>query len=181
MYTPREDSFFLAKEIEKYLAKLPKKTKNVMKILDMGSGSGIQAETCIKSGVQKRNILTSDIDEESTIYLKKKGFKAIHANLFSHIKGKFNLILFNPPYLPEHPKEKALDTTGGRKGYETILLFLKQAKNHLKKQGRILLLFINLSKPRIIKREAKKHYHLKEKARKKLFFEELYVVELQLP
>jgi release factor glutamine methyltransferase len=81
--------------------------------------------------------------------------------------------------LPEHPKEKSLETTGGKKGYETITKFLKQAKSHLKKEGKILLIFSSLSKPRIIKEEAKKYYTAKEKSRKKLFFEELFVWELE--
>ncbi len=179
MYSPAEDSHFLAEEVKKHLSTIPLKEKQKVKILDMGSGSGIQAETCIKAGIQKKNIITADIDEKSLDHLKSKGFKAIHSNLFSKIKQKFDLIIFNPPYLPEHPKEKGKDTSGGKKGYETILRFLKEAKNHLKKQGKILLLFSSLSKPRIIKQYAKKEYTIIE-IRKKLFFEELYIFELQL-
>ncbi len=153
--------------------------KKAVKILDMGSGSGIQAEACLQAGVSKRDILVADIDQEVVSYLKEKDFKAVHSNLFSKIKGKFDLIIFNPPYLPEHSKEKGLDTTGGKNGYETIIRFIRQAKTHLKKGGKIFLLFSSLSKPEIIKQEAKKYYAIKEKANKKLFFEKLFVFELK--
>ena len=49
----------------------------------------------------------------------------MHSDLFSNIKGKFNTIIFNPPYLPEDEfKDKSLD--GGKKGYEIIEKFLNK-------------------------------------------------------
>jgi len=174
MYHPREDSYLLSFVLTKYLKN---KVKNI-KILDIGSGSGIQAETCRKLGF--KNINVSDTDPQSISFLKKKKFKAIKSNLFSNIKEKFDLVIFNPPYLPEDKYDKEKDTTGGKKGYETILRFLKQAKEHLRENGAILLLYSSFSKPRVIKREAKKlKYEIKLLAQKRIFFEELYVIELK--
>ena len=178
MYPPAEDSYFLREEVKKYLSTISSEKRKKSKVLDMGSGSGIQAEACLQAGVPKKNILAADLDKEVMLSLKKRGFRAIHSNLFSKIKQKFDLIIFNPPYLPADPKEKGRDTTGGKKGYETILKFLWRAQSHLKKEGKIFLLFSSLSKPKIIKEYAKKYYHLKEKSSKKLFFEELFVIEL---
>src|SRR3989344_962257 len=127
MYCPSEDSYLLSKTLKKYL-----KDKNrAIRILDMGSGSGIQAETCRELGF--KNIIVADIDKEAVRHLRKKGFKAVYSDLFSNInkKSKFNLIIFNPPYLPQDEYDKEKDATGGKKGYETILKFLKQAKFHL--------------------------------------------------
>ena len=170
MYEPREDSCLLSSVLSAYL----KDKERSIKILDMGSGSGIQAETCRKNGF--KNIFAADIDEQAILFLKKKKFKAVHSNLFSKIKGKFDLIVFNPPYLPEDKYDLEKDTTGGKKGYETIIKFLKQAKKHLNDNGTILLLFSSFSNPKIIKEEAKKlGYEIKLLAKKRMFFEELYV------
>lgn len=177
IYQPAEDSYLLSQTIEKYLKNKPKK----IKILDMGSGSGIQAQTCKKLGFN--SILTADINKEAVENLKKQGFKSIHSDLFSKInkKEKFDLIIFNPPYLPEHKYDKEKDTTGGKKGYETILAFLQQAKPFLNKEGAILLLFSSYSQPKtIIEKAENLGYKAKELSSKKLFFEELFVYELSL-
>lgn len=156
--------------------------KNI-KILDMGSGSGIQAQTCKNLGF--KNILTADINKEAVILLKKQGFKSIKSNLFSKLKkNKFDIIIFNPPYLPDdknEPKDSKLATTAGKKGYEIIIKFIKQAKYHLKENGKILLLFSSLSKPSIIIKTAKKlGYNIKKINKKLIFFETLYVYLLEL-
>jgi release factor glutamine methyltransferase len=179
IYEPREDSYLLSQELEKFLKT---KKNRLIKIIDIGSGSGIQAETCKNLGFL--NILVSDINETAVDLLKEKGFNVIKSNLFSNInkKEKFDLIIFNPPYLPLdklEPKDSRPSTTGGKEGYELILKFLEQARTHLKENGVILLLFSSLSKPTIIiKKASKLGYETKKLSTKKLFFEELYVYKL---
>jgi release factor glutamine methyltransferase len=174
-YFPREDSYLLSGAIEKWLKGKDKK----IKILDMGSGSGIQAETCIKKGFKE--VEAADIEQEVIDFLKRKKIKARQSNLFSKIKGKFDLVVFNPPYLPEDKYDKEKDTTGGKKGHETIVRFLKQAKAHLTKGGTILLLYSSLSNPKEIFNTLKKlKYTFKQVAQQKDFFEELFVIELNL-
>jgi len=173
VYSPQEDSHLLGKEISKYIFNLKDKE---IKVLDMGSGSGIQAQICIRAGIKKENILSVDVDKDAVKFLKKKGINAVYSDLFSKIKEKFDLILFNPPYLPEHKHDKAKDTSGGKKGYETILRFLKQAKSHLNKKGIILLLFSSLSDPNVILEYAlKQGYKSNKLSEESLFFEKLYV------
>lgn len=155
-------------------------TKNI-KILDMGTGSGIQAQTCKDLGFN--SILTVDINPEAVKPLKSKNFKSIKSDLFSKInkKQKFSLIIFNPPYLPENKYDKEKDTTAGKKGYELIIKFLKQAKFHLETDGKILLIISSFSKPNIIKKQAKElRYKIKILNQKSLFFERLFVLELTL-
>ena len=60
------------------------------------------------------------------------------SNLFKNLDEKFDTIIFNPPYLPSDPKLKDLTLDGGKKGYELIQKFLKQAKKYLEKNGIIL-------------------------------------------
>jgi release factor glutamine methyltransferase len=178
IYQPAEDSYLMSETLKKYLINFINNIKDI-KILDMGSGSGIQAQTCKDLGFN--NILTADINQEAVKLLKNKGFKSIKTNLFSKIKKeqKFNLIIFNPPYLPENKYDKKPDTTAGKKGYELIIKFLKQAKSHLNQEGKIILLISSFSKPNIIKKQAKKSgYKINLLNKKSLFFEKLFVLEL---
>jgi len=195
IYEPAEDSYLLSISVKEYLTNLisnlnktsnskSKQSQNNNKIkqisiLDMGTGSGIQAKTCKELGFN--NIFTADINQDSVKLLKSHGFRSIKSNLFSNInkRQKFNIIIFNPPYLPDdklESKSSKIATTAGKQGYEIIIEFLKQAKTHLNKNGIILLLFSSLSKPNIIKNKSKiMGYNFKLLNKQKLFFEELFV------
>lgn len=169
IYEPAEDSSLLAEEVKKYA--------NGKSFLDMGTGSGIQSMAAKSSGAEK--ILSVDINEEAVTHVKKIGFKAIKSNLFSKVKGRFDLIAFNPPYLPEderEDKESSLSTSGGEKGDEIILRFLKQSIKHLKSEGIILLLLSSLTpKKNILKLASKLKLKHRVLASKKIFMEELQV------
>ena len=80
--------------------------------------------------------------------VNEKGIETFRSDLFSNIKEKFDLIIFNPPYLPDDEREddeSKLVTTGGKNGDEIIIRFLKQAIEHLNKNGKILLLISSLT------------------------------------
>ena len=77
IYEPAEDSFLLAKAVKKYS---PGKS-----VLDMGSGSGIQAETALSA--KAKSVLSADIDKETIKYLKSKNIRAVQSDLFSNIKN----------------------------------------------------------------------------------------------
>ncbi len=168
IYEPREDSFLLEKWVKKLACG---------KVLAMGSGSGILAKAALKN---TSNVLTADINPRAITHLKSLGINTRQSDLFKNITGRFDIIIFNPPYLPadkREPKESALTTTGGEQGHEIIKRFLKTAKKHLKKDGKILLLFSSLS-GNTLDLIKKYHYEAKLLDKKKLFFEQLYVYEL---
>lgn len=169
IYEPVEDSFLLQRYVKKYAEG---------KVLDVGTGSGIQAITALE---KTKDVLAVDINPEAVKLLKEKGVKAKVSNLFSNVKGKFSLIIFNPPYLPEdkrEPKDSATATTGGKKGYELIEKFLKQAKNFLEKEGKILIVCSSLTGD--VEKLFKKYgYKSKKLEEEKYFFEKIYVYLLQ--
>ena len=165
IYEPREDSYLLAQQVKKFAKG---------KVLDIGTGSGIQAETATKNGA---DVLAVDIDKECVNNALKKGLNAKISDLFSNVKGKFDFIIFNPPYLPEEESEDFESkriTTGGKKGHEIIAKFLKQAKNHLKKSGKILLVCSSLTGD-VEKIILESDYCFKLLSEKKMFFETLKV------
>jgi release factor glutamine methyltransferase len=205
IYSPAEDSFLLSSAVRNGILKILLKNKD-LKVLEMGCGSGFQLKALFESRIKKQNIFACDINPNAIKHCKKLGFNCVQSDLFesiqdlqlsteaikkscpSEIRGRstrkikgfprFDLIIFNPPYLPEdsrEPKDSQVATTGGKNGGETINRFLQQAKNYLAKGGKILLLTSSLTKG--IKW---KGYNKKLVAKQKLFFEELYVWEMKL-
>ncbi|AJF61030.1 TPA: methyltransferase [Candidatus Woesearchaeota archaeon] len=135
VYEPREDSYLLQKYVEEY---------SKGSVLDMGTGSGIQAIAAAKNA---RGVIAADINPEAvnqtrlTAEIEKlKNIKAVESDLFEKVpKKKFDLICFNPPYLP---KEKNIDDIAlfsARRGTGTTTKFLDSAADYLKKDGIILL------------------------------------------
>jgi release factor glutamine methyltransferase len=171
VYEPSDDSYFFSNFLEKYLER--QKNKN-LSYLDMGTGSGILSEIALKY-LNKKNILASDINKKSISLVKGKGFNVKRSNLFEKIYGKFDLITFNAPYLPEdkrEPKDSRVATTGGKSGDEISIEFLKQAQKHLKKDGKIFLLISSLTPQGRIKK-----FNPRIVERKKVFTEDLLILK----
>ena len=153
IYEPNEDSELLAKYVKKFARG---------KVLDIGTGSGIQA----------------DMNKEAVDYAKGRGINAIVSDLFSNVKGKFDLIIFNPPYLPDEKsedKESKKITTGGKYGYEILEKFFREASNYLNNSGKILIVFSSLTNKNKVEKIIKENnfkFELLES--EKLFFETLY-------
>ncbi len=180
IYEPHEDSYLLQKQIRKYC-------KPNYKVLDMGTGSGIQAR---EAALYCNNILGVDIQKtvidnlnENKKYFENKRLRKIKykvSDLFSNVKDKYDLIIFNPPYLPQDINIDDITIYGGKKGYETIQRFLSQVNNYLKPNGKILLLFSSLSKEKkvieFIEKSGLKYTFI---SGKKIFFEKLSVVVLE--
>lgn len=138
IYEPREDSYLLMRNLSKYV-------KN-RSVLDVGTGSGIQAQEAIKFGASK--VLALDVNSEAVDAAIKKGINAIRSDLFSKITGKYDVIVFNPPYLPydsQEDAESSLITSGGPKGDELISRFLTQAPRFMTKKGIILIIVSSLT------------------------------------
>ncbi len=173
-YAPQEDSLMLLEQVRKYAEG---------DVLDMGTGSGIQA---IAAAKKAKSVIAVDIGKdalkEAKQNAKKEGTKIlfIQSDLFSKIKKKkFDVIIFNPPYLPQDKGINDIQIYGGRKGYETIAKFLEGANDFLKENGIILLLFSSLSKKDKIDNFIGDFGFEKELLDEKpFFFEKLYIYKI---
>jgi len=122
------------------------------RVLEVGTGSGLIAAAMRKGA---RTIAT-DINPHAAIAAQKAGVDVIRCNLLDPIRGKFDLVLFNPPYLPTEPHERiddwleyALD--GGKTGRATLERFAADVKRVLAPGGRILVLISSLTGPDAVK------------------------------
>jgi release factor glutamine methyltransferase len=135
IYFPAEDTYLL---IRAALAEV----KESDLVLEVGSGSGAVAEA-VKT-ITPRTMAT-EINPHAAAYTATRGISVIRGNLLDPICSKFDLILFNAPYLPTCSEERINDwlefaLDGGETGREVIERFLPAAVDRLATSGRILLL-----------------------------------------
>ena len=170
VYEPAEDSFLM---IEAVL----RETKRSDSILEIGTGSGI-VSMFIGDIAQ---FIATDISSQAVKCAKLNGIGVIRTDLFGGInfKGKFDLIVFNPPYLPSEDQKTDMDVLwdGGPSGREIINRFLDQVKNYLTENGRILLLVSSLTGiEQVIDKMKSLDFVVDEIISEKHFFERLVVI-----
>lgn len=171
IYEPGEDSFLLASVFFDYI---PKGSQ----VLDVGCGSGYLMEKIKELGSE---VIGVDINPEAVEYCRKKNLVVVISDLFEHVAGVFDVIIFNPPYLPldeAEDIESKMITTGGKEGFELLELFLADAKAHLTDEGSILLVVSSLTGD--VEYLFKKYgYDFKLLKSESHFFEKLLVYELK--
>jgi release factor glutamine methyltransferase len=174
VYEPAEDTYLLLK------AALSE-AKPSDSVLEIGCGRGIIS---CNLAPKVRAILAIDINPHAVRIVRGSGIPTVRADLFKGIKTKFDMVIFNPPYLPTSEEERidgwlnfALD--GGYSGRETINRFLQDLGPHLAPGGRALLLISSLTGLREVE-EMMRTVGLDScrVASEKHFFEQLYVLKL---
>lgn len=187
VYMPEDDSYLLLETIKKE-SNLSNKI-----ILEMGAGSGVIS---IDLSYIVKKVYAVDLDKDSMTYIKKeikkinsnktksiKNIQLINSDLFSNVNKelRFDMIVFNPPYLPNEKKIKNdIALNGGSEGNEIIIKFLEQAKDYLNVNGEIILLFSSFSKRnKILKTAESLNYSYKLLSKKIIFFEKLYVYKFK--
>ncbi|WP_405268374.1 HemK2/MTQ2 family protein methyltransferase [Methanobrevibacter sp.] len=146
VYIPAEDSYMLADNLQ---------IKKGQSVLEIGTGSGIVA---MYASRLTDNITVTDINFDAC-ELARKNFEAndienieiLFGNLFEPVENrKFDVILFNTPYLPTEDGEVLEDTInyafdGGLNGRKVIDLFLNEVGNHLNDRGIVQMIQSSLS------------------------------------
>ena len=165
IYDPREDSFLLADSLKGLQGK---------KVLEIGSGSGLQSIVAAKQGAKVTAVDINSLAVKCKKHNTQKNNVKINcfkSDLFSHVKEKFDVIIFNPPYLLGKSNDITID--GGKNGREIIDKFLKQAKNYLNEKGYILLLVSSLNKFELGETVALHHVFFEDMIVKKIMKKEL--------
>lgn len=124
-----------------------KETKKDDYVLDLGSGTGVQG---IFAAKKASKVISIDINPVAVkcARLNAKNLKlsdkitVFKSDLFSNIKDKFDLIIFNPPFRWFKPRD-ILERGSLDENYKTLRKFFREVKKYLKNNGRILLVFSN--------------------------------------
>jgi release factor glutamine methyltransferase len=94
---------------------------------------------------------------------------------------KFDMIVFNPPYLPNTNNNVDKTVDGGPTGIELSIHFLISAIGKLTNNGKILMLVSSLSDTEKLDRFIEKNNLMMKKiAQKDLFYETLKIIELSI-
>jgi release factor glutamine methyltransferase len=176
IYPPAEDTLLLLK------ASLEEAMPDDSAI-EIGCGSALISKELSR---KVRSLVATDVNPYAVKRARAVGIEALRADLFRGIKSGFDLIVFNPPYVPTPEEERttgwmnfALD--GGKTGRDTINRFLEDLKNHLNPDGRALLLVSSLNGLEDIMAKAKAEgLQAREAVNERCFFEQLYVIRLQI-
>ncbi|MBI4452681.1 methyltransferase [Candidatus Woesearchaeota archaeon] len=174
IYDHQEDSTMLEKWVRKYAKG---------KVLDVGTGSGIQAIAAAQNAKVK-SVLATDVQKDVIDYcnanIKNHKIKFVHSDLFQKVRGKFDTVIFNPPYLPQELKLKDLTIEGGKKGYEVIEKFLNDANNFLAKDGIILMVFSSLTNKEKVEGFIRNNLlDFEELEKAHIFFEDIHIYLLK--
>ena len=146
VYIPSDDTFLLAENLE---------IKKGQSVLEIGTGSGLVS--------MYASLLTDDVTATDINYnaleLAEKNFKLNNINtiklefgdLFEPVKDKkFDVILFNTPYLPTDSEDIINDDLnyafdGGLDGRKVIDRFINEVSNHLNDKGIVQIIQSSLS------------------------------------
>jgi release factor glutamine methyltransferase len=178
VYEPAEDTFILLENL---------RVERSDRVLEIGTGTGIIA---IKASMNSRMVVATDINPyaiecatENIIANKSFNIEIRKGNLFEPVKGeKFDLILFNTPYLPTDDEEKINDELnaawdGGVDGRMLIDRFIEGLPNYFNQGGIVQMVQSSLSDVNMtLKKLENLGFKVSVTARKKVFFEEIAVI-----
>jgi len=148
VYDPSEDTFLLLDALV---------VKAGESVLEIGTGCGLIALECARRGA---NVVCTDVnpyavDLAKRNYLRNKSlierkFEVRTGDLFSVVKEKFDVVIFNPPYLPTKSEERVggwfdVATDGGADGLDLTKRFIGELSNYVNKGGRAYFVFSSLS------------------------------------
>ncbi|CDI06077.1 HemK2/MTQ2 family protein methyltransferase [Candidatus Nitrosotenuis uzonensis] len=162
-YIPAEDTMFFAGYLEK---------ESGSSALEIGTGSGYLAE------ILEHNfdlVVRTDLDFNSLV--GQRDTNCVCCDGASALRKKFDLIVCNFPYLPS---EQILDITtdGGPEGTQVPLHIIETTISCLKTEGKMLLLTSSLANyGKLVREMESKNLSVRIIAKKRMFFEELVLVE----
>lgn len=154
---PRPETELLVEQVLDYLKNAP----NARSLLDLGTGSGAIACSVASSAPQLTRIVAVDVSTAALEVAKQNGsrlgladriqFKRMHMGRMQTLKGPFDVIVSNPPYLsekeyatarkecPEIGYEPQIAFIGGKDGLTFITLAIRVSRKLLSKSGALFL------------------------------------------
>ena len=176
VYPPCDDSILLIRCLE---------VRPGMEILEIGSGSGVVS---IHAALEGARVTCVDINPKAValtrINAERVGAKLMEvreSDLFSNVEGRFDIVLFNLPYLPveegelDGPIEKAW--AGGPDGMGPLPRLVEECPDHLKENGKLVIVVSSLMDQEALNRALEGH-PVRELGSDSYFFEQLKVLEI---
>lgn len=163
VYRPAEDTFLLAQAVHATLAQRPPGAR----LLEVGCGAGLVSLVAARAGAM---VTATDLNPHAIELLRhnasENGLQArvrtIQTDLLGGVPGPFDVVAFNPPYLPTTPAEYIpgplnLAFDGGPDGNATVLRFAQQLGALRPLPATVLVVHSSLSDPRPLEAAMSKH------------------------
>lgn len=171
VYQPSDDTFLLIDAIKNI------NVKN-KRILEIGCGTGVISLYLAYKGAIVDAVDIDDKALENTIFnakLNNLRIRVYRSDLFKSVKDTYDIIIFNSPYLEDN---KVIDDKSIFGGTEIIMEFISKSIRYLNKDGEVYFTINDKNDYGLILLTAiNVGLRLSVISRKKLFFEELYVVK----
>ncbi|MFB6295188.1 MAG: HemK2/MTQ2 family protein methyltransferase [Candidatus Nanohaloarchaea archaeon] len=175
VYRPRKDSFLLKQVLEQ-------QELDGNHVLDMGTGSGIQAAAAADHGA---TVTAVDIDPAAVEHARQRfndveNVDVVQSDLFESVSGTFDVVVFNPPYVPSTDDEQDRERTwaGGVDGRQVVDRFIASVTDYVAPGGTVLLVQSTRNDlDTTLQRFTEHGFDARVAVREQLHFEELAVIE----
>ncbi len=115
------------------------------RVLDMGTGSGVNA---ILAASKAAEVVAVDINPVAIEAARNNAadngvadrIEVRRSDVFSNVDGKFDLIIFDPPFRWFAPRD-LLEAATTDENYRAMITFFREARQHLAPEGRMLIFF----------------------------------------
>jgi release factor glutamine methyltransferase len=171
VYEPSDDTFLL---VEAALDVV----RSTDSVLEIGTGCGLIAKVVAHLA---HSVIATDINPQAVKNATLNGVVTTQGDLFCNLNRRFDLIIFNPPYLPTDTNvshdwlTQAWD--GGPEGRKVIMRFLTEVNRHLTSCGRMLMTISSITGYREVTKRMNAQFEIvRSLAEHKVFFETLYVI-----
>jgi release factor glutamine methyltransferase len=116
-----------------------------LRVLDMGTGSGVSALLAARAGGE---VVAVDINAEAVACAQANAERnglaerivLVHGDLFDGVEGDFDVIIFDPPFRWFEPRD-LLEASHTDADYRTLTMFMAEAPGRLRAGGRIVMNF----------------------------------------
>ncbi|MBS7623099.1 methyltransferase [Candidatus Bathyarchaeota archaeon] len=180
VYEPAEDTFLLADNLD---------VREKDAVLEVGVGSGYVS---LIAAEKAETVVGIDINPHA-VRLAKSNAKLngirnvdfIVGDLFSPLSGRFDLVVMNPPYLPEekvHTGYLERSWNGGGDGRAVTDRFIDEVDHYLKRGGRVEIVQSSISGcDETIRRLCESGFKTRIVAECRLFFERIVLIKAMKP
>lgn len=171
VYPPSEDTYLLLKAVQ---------VRPGERVLDVGTGTGLLALHAARTA----EVVATDVNPAAARLARTNARRnrlplaVVVCDLLSGLRGTFDVVAFNPPYLAEpiSGEAEARAWQGGETGEQVVLRFLDQLPAHLAADGRAYVIL--LAGHERARAAARRRFRVRTLAKERMFFEELHVLEL---
>ncbi|MEK6985400.1 MAG: HemK2/MTQ2 family protein methyltransferase [Candidatus Thermoplasmatota archaeon] len=149
VYRPSDDTFLLAKAVHAHV-------RPGERFLEVGCGSGLVSLVAARAGA---NVTACDLNPHAVLAARRNATEnrshitVVESDLIAAVTGPFDVVAFNPPYLPTGPGEVLpgplnLAFDGGPDGNATVLRFAEQVGRLRPLPRLILVVHSSLADPK---------------------------------